>query len=38
MKSKDLQKAVRSMYEKGDGTKKEFQDLNGTIPLSIIEQ
>ena len=38
MKSKDLQKAVRSMYEKGDGTRKIFQELNSTIPLWIIER
>ena len=31
MKSKDVQKVVLSKYEKGDGTTKIFQDLNGTI-------
>ena len=31
MKSKDIQMVVLSKYERGDGTKKIFQDLNGTI-------
>ena len=38
MKSKDVQKVVLSKYEKGDGTTKVFQDLNGTISLSTIER
>ena len=37
-KSKDMQKVVLSKYEKGDGTTKIFQDLNGTISLSTIER
>ena len=36
MKSKDLQKVILSRYEKGDGTTKIFQDLKGTISLSMI--
>ena len=38
MNSKDVQKVVLSKYEKGDGTTKIFQDLNGTISLSTIER
>ena len=38
MKSKDVQKLVVSKYEKGDGTTKIFQDLNGTTSLSTIER
>ena len=34
MKSKDVQKLVLSKYEKGDGTTKIFQDLNGSIRLN----
>ena len=38
MKSKNVQKIVFSKYEKGDGTTKIFQELNGTISLSTIER
>ena len=38
MKSKDVQKVVFSKYEKGDGTTKIFQDLNGAISLPTIER
>ena len=31
MKDENVQKVVLSKYEKGDGTTKIFQDLNGTI-------
>ena len=33
-----MEKIVLSKYEKGDGTTKIFQDLNGTISLSTIER
>ena len=38
MKSKDVQKLVLSKYEKGNGTTKIFQDLNGTISLPTIKR
>ena len=38
MKSKNVHKVVLSKYEKGNGTTKIFQDLNGTISLSTIER
>ena len=38
MKSKDMQKVLLSKYEKGDGTTKIFQFLNGTISLSTTER
>ena len=38
MTSKDVQKIVLSKYEKGDGTTKVFQDLNGTVSLSMIKR
>ena len=38
MKNKDVQKVALSQYEKGNGTTKFFQDLNGTISLSTIER
>ena len=33
-----MQKVVLSKYEKDDGTTKIFQDLNGTISVSMIER
>ena len=38
MISKDAQKVVLSKYEKGNGTTKIFQNLNGTINLSTIKR
>ncbi|CAF2096797.1 unnamed protein product [Rotaria magnacalcarata] len=37
MKSKDMQKVVKTKFENGDGSTKNYRDLAGVVPLQTIK-